>query len=112
MPPAACTLLFPTHFGYENGRPAVVMVRSANADWTTDTVSWVVAVKRELSTERGLDLGRTGRTGHRTPEQAPDPEPDEGLALTWRLRTPRHWCGSGGSQLRGTVTLDSEGWLA
>jgi hypothetical protein len=41
-----------------------------------------------------------------------DREPDEGPGLTCRQLTPRHWCGSWGSQLRGTVTLGADGWIA
>jgi hypothetical protein len=41
----------------------------------------------------------------------PNPEPDEGL--TSRQLDTRHWCGSWGSQLRGTIiTLESAGWVA
>jgi hypothetical protein len=44
--------------------------------------------------------------------QAPDPEPDEGPGLTWRQLDTRHWSGTWGTKIRGTVTRDSEGWLA
>jgi hypothetical protein len=38
-------------------------------------------------------------------------EPDEGPGLTWRQLTPRHWSGTWATKIRGTVTLDSDGWL-
>jgi hypothetical protein len=42
----------------------------------------------------------------------PDPEPDEGPGLTWRQLTPRHWSGTWGTKIRGTVTRDGDGWVA
>jgi hypothetical protein len=42
----------------------------------------------------------------------PDSEPDEGPGLTWRQLTPGHWSGTWATKIRGTVTQDSEGWVA
>jgi hypothetical protein len=44
--------------------------------------------------------------------QLPDPEPDEGPGLTWRQLTPRHWSGTWGTKIRGTVTRNGDGWVA
>jgi hypothetical protein len=38
--------------------------------------------------------------------------PDEGPGLTWRQLDARHWSGTWNTKIRGTVTADSEGWLA
>jgi hypothetical protein len=32
--------------------------------------------------------------------------------LTWRQLTPRHWSGTWGTKIRGTVTRDGDGWVA
>jgi hypothetical protein len=44
--------------------------------------------------------------------QQPAPAPDEGPGLTWRELTPRHWSGTWESKIRGTITWDSDGWVA
>ena len=44
--------------------------------------------------------------------QTPDPEPDEGPGLTWGQLTPRHWSGTWETKIHGTVTRDSDGWVA
>jgi hypothetical protein len=41
-----------------------------------------------------------------------DPKADEGPGLTWRQLTPRHWSGTWGTKIRGTVTRDGDGWVA
>jgi hypothetical protein len=42
----------------------------------------------------------------------PDPEPDEGPGLTWRQLDTHHWSGSWNGKLRGTITVEADGWLA
>jgi hypothetical protein len=37
---------------------------------------------------------------------------DEGSAPAWRQLTPRHLVRHVGSKIRGTVTRDSDGWVA
>jgi len=57
-------------------------------------------------------VGGGWRDGFEYAWQAPDPEPDEGPGLTWRQLTPRHWSGTWETKIRGTVTRDSDGWVA
>ena len=52
------------------------------------------------------------RDGFEYAWQAPDPEPDEGPGLTWRETGTNYWSGTWDSKIRGTVTRDSEGWVA
>jgi hypothetical protein len=57
-------------------------------------------------------VGGDWRSGFEYAWQAPDPEPDEGPGLTWRQLTPRHWSGTWGTKIRGTITRDGDGWVA
>jgi hypothetical protein len=52
------------------------------------------------------------RSGFRFEWQQPDLEPDEGPGPTWRQLTPRHWSGTWKTKIRGTVTRDTDGWVA
>jgi hypothetical protein len=53
----------------------------------------------------------TGAADSSTPGRHPTPNPKR-PGLTWRQLTPRHWSGTWETKIRGTVTLDSECWVA
>ena len=58
-------------------------------------------------------LHTTRRDGFEFAYMQPDLDPTRALGLTWRqLTNPHHWSGSWETRIRGTVTRDSEGWVA
>ena len=57
-------------------------------------------------------MGGDWRRGFEYAWQRPHSESDEGPGLTWRQLTPRHWSGTWGTKIRGTVARDGEGWVA
>jgi hypothetical protein len=59
-----------------------------------------------------VHVGADWRAGFEYAWQSPDPGPDEGPGLTWRQLDARHWSGSWNGKLHGTITADSDGWLA
>jgi hypothetical protein len=56
--------------------------------------------------------GGNWRDGFEFAYMRPDPEPDEGPGLTWRQLDTHHWSGSWNGKLRGTITVEADGWLA
>jgi hypothetical protein len=57
-------------------------------------------------------MGSSWRDGFEFAYMQPDSEPGEGPGLPWRQLTAHHWSWSWNGKLHGTITLDSEGWLA
>ena len=57
-------------------------------------------------------MGGNWRDGFEFAHQVPDPEPDEGPGLTWRQLDAHHWSGTLNTQLRGSVHVEGDGWLA
>jgi hypothetical protein len=51
-----------------------------------------------------VSRGGERRRGFEYAWQQPERERDEGPGLTWRQLTPRHWSGTWGTKIRGTVT--------
>jgi hypothetical protein len=54
----------------------------------------------------------TGEPVSSTPGRRPTPSPTRGPGLTWRQLTTRHWSATWGRKIRGTVTGDTDGWVA
>jgi hypothetical protein len=73
---------------------------------------WCLVQPREYAIRMFVPWVVTGETALSTPDRHPDPEPDESPGLTWRQLDTRRWSGTWATKIRGTVTRDSEGWLA
>jgi hypothetical protein len=58
-----------------------------------------------------VDVAGNWRRSFQPAYTRPDPEP-EGPGLVWRESGANYWSGSSGSQPRGTVTRDGDGWVA